>query len=211
MSRQGLLVVISGFSGAGKGTLVKLLLQEYSCYALSVSVTTRSPREGEQEGKDYFFRDQETFDRMIREDAFLEYASYVKHSYGTPRAYVEQKLAEGKDVILEIDVQGALQIREKMPDAILLFVTPPDIATLEQRLLGRGTETPEVVASRLHAAAGESAYMSSYDYIMINDDVRECAARMHQTIQSQHLRSGHQKDFIEQIRQELFLREEKEQ
>ena len=146
MEQKGKLVVISGFSGAGKGTLMKALLAAHpDRYALSVSATTRDPRPGEKDGVDYFFVTDETFDSMIQKDDFLEYAKYVSHSYGTPRSYVEENLNLGKNVILEIEIQGALKVKEKIKDAVLMFVTAPDAGTLRDRLVGRGTETPEVI------------------------------------------------------------------
>ena len=155
MSR-GILTVVSGFSGAGKGTLMKRLMEEYDNYALSISVTTRDPRPGEEDGVSYFFRTEEEFDRMVEEDAFLEYARYVKHSYGTPKAYVEEQLDAGKDVLLEIEIQGALQVKEKRPDTLLVFITPPTAEELERRLRGRGTETEEVIKGRMERAKGGS-------------------------------------------------------
>ena len=142
MSRKGCLVIISGFSGAGKGTVVKALMERFDCYALSISATTRQPRPGEENGREYFFKTKEEFEELIRQDALYEYAQYVSNYYGTPKAYVEEQLEAGKDVILEIEVQGALKVKEKNPDALLLFVTPPSAQELKRRLEGRGTETP---------------------------------------------------------------------
>ena len=139
MNQQGILVVVSGFSGAGKGTLMKELLKRYDNYALSVSATTRQPREGEKDGEDYFFVNREYFQQMIEEGRLVEYAQYVNHYYGTPRDYVEKKMAEGKDVILEIEIQGALKVKKRFPDALLIFVTPPSAGELRRRLVGRGT------------------------------------------------------------------------
>ena len=130
MDHQGILVVVSGFSGAGKGTLMKELLKQYDNYALSVSATTRQPREGEKDGEDYFFVTKELFQQMIEENQLVEYAQYVNHYYGTPREYVEKKMAEGKDVILEIEIQGALKVKKRFPDALLLFITPPNACLL---------------------------------------------------------------------------------
>ena len=135
---KGILVILSGFSGSGKGTLMKRLLEKYDNYALSVSATTRSPRPGERNGVDYFFKTEEEFSQMIEEDAFLEHACYVNHSYGTPAAYVDEQLNRGKDVILEIEIQGALKVKAKRPDTVLIFVTPPSAEELEKRLTGRG-------------------------------------------------------------------------
>lgn len=202
MSR-GILTVVSGFSGAGKGTLMKRLMEEYDNYALSISVTTRDPRPGEEDGVSYFFRTEEEFDRMVEEDAFLEYARYVKHSYGTPKAYVEEQLDAGKDVLLEIEIQGALQVKEKRPDTLLVFITPPTAEELERRLRGRGTETEEVIKGRMERAKEEAQGMHQYDYVLINDDLETCVKQMHETIQSQHFMSSNQKDFIEQMKKSL--------
>ena len=149
---QGILVVVSGFSGAGKGTLMKALLEKYHNYALSISATTRSPREGEQDGREYFFVTRDKFESMIEEKELIEYAQYVNNYYGTPRQYVFQQMADGKDVILEIEIQGALKIKERFPEALLLFVMPPSADELKHRLTSRGTETADVIAARLHRA-----------------------------------------------------------
>ena len=153
MSHQGILVVVSGFSGAGKGTLMKELLKQYDNYALSVSATTRQPREGERDGEDYFFVSREHFQQMIEENKLVEYAQYVNHYYGTPKEYVDKKMSEGKDVILEIEIQGALKVKKRFPDALLLFVTPPSAGELKKRLVGRGTETMDVIESRMQGCA----------------------------------------------------------
>ena len=156
MGRQGILIVVSGFSGAGKGTIMKELLCRYEQYALSISATTRAPRPGETEGKEYFFKSQEAFEQMIADGALIEYACYVNHYYGTPRAYVEEKLKEGRDVILEIEIQGARKIKEQFSDAVLLFVTTKDAKTLKERLVKRGTEELSVIEKRLQRAVQES-------------------------------------------------------
>lgn len=206
---RGILTVVSGFSGAGKGTVMKGLLAKYDNYALSVSATTRSPREGEQDGREYFFKTKEEFQQMIDSDAFIEYAQYVENSYGTPKAYVEEQLALGKDVLLEIEIQGALQIRKKRPDALLVFITPPSAEILEQRLIGRGTETREVIAQRMNRAVEESEGMDAYDYIIINDKLEDCIEEMHQVIQSRHAAASEKTDFIREIQKELNERREK--
>ena len=146
---KGILTVVSGFSGAGKGTVMKELLKRYDNYALSISATTRDPRPGEEDGREYFFRTKEEFEQLIRDDALIEYAQYVENYYGTPRAYVEQQLTEGRDVILEIEIQGAMKVKQRIPEALLVFVTPPGVEELKRRLEGRGTESAEVIASRL--------------------------------------------------------------
>ena len=146
MNQRGILIVVSGFSGAGKGTLMKELMKRYEeTYALSVSATTRNPREGEVDGREYFFKTTEEFEKMIAKEELIEYARYVENYYGTPRTYVEQQLEAGKDVILEIEIQGALKVKERFPDTLLLFVTPPSAKELRRRLVGRGTETMEVI------------------------------------------------------------------
>lgn len=205
---KGILVILSGFSGSGKGTLMKRLLEKYDNYALSVSATTRSPRPGERDGVDYFYKTEEEFSRMIRNDEFLEYACYVNHSYGTPAAYVDEQLNLGKDVILEIEIQGALKVKKKRPDTVLIFVTPPSAEELERRLTGRGTETQEVIQQRMARAVEEAESMEQYDYILVNDTVEECVDQLHLLIQSQHLQTSHQRDFIREIRGELKEREE---
>ena len=192
MSKKGVLVVVSGFSGAGKGTLMKALLDQYDNYALSISATTRAPREGETEGREYFFKSREEFLRMIEEDALIEYAQYVGNYYGTP-----------KDVILEIEIQGALKVKEKFPEAVLVFVMPPSAGELKRRLIGRGTEPLSIIDARLQRAAEEAVGIEKYDYIIVNDDVNECAARLHALIQSQHCRASENLEFIEKIRQEM--------
>ena len=203
MSKKGVLVVVSGFSGAGKGTLMKALLDQYDNYALSISATTRAPREGETEGREYFFKSREEFLRMIEEDALIEYAQYVGNYYGTPKDYVLGNMDAGKDVILEIEIQGALKVKERFPEAVLVFVMPPSAGELKRRLIGRGTEPLSIIDARLKRAAEEAVGIEKYDYIIVNDDVNECAARLHALIQSQHCRASENLEFIEKIRQEM--------
>lgn len=204
MEKKGILCVVSGFSGAGKGTLMKALLEKYpGQYALSVSATTRSPREGEQEGVSYFYKTKEEFKQMIAEDALIEYAKYVEHYYGTPRAYVEEHLAAGRDVILEIEIQGALKVKEKFPETVLLFVTPPSAGELKARLVGRGTEDMATIEARLARACEESEGMELYDHIVINDELGTCVEELHEIIQSEHHRTSHNINFINKIREEL--------
>lgn len=204
MDQQGILAVISGFSGAGKGTLMKELLKRYDNYALSVSATTRQPREGEKDGEDYFFVSREYFQQMIEDGRLVEYAQYVNHYYGTPRDYVEKKMAEGKDVILEIEIQGALKVKKRFPDALLIFVTPPSAGELRRRLVGRGTETIEVINARLRRAAEEASGMEAYDYLLINDEIDKCVEQMHQLITLQHSKTCYHLDFLSRMREELY-------
>lgn len=204
MENKGILIVVSGFSGAGKGTIMRALLDKYEeTYALSVSATTRDPRPGEVEGREYFFRTVEEFEKMIAKEDLIEYAKYVDNYYGTPRTYVEEQLERGRDVILEIEIQGALKVKEKFPETLLLFVTPPSAVELKRRLEGRGTETPEVIASRMKRAREEAEYMDRYDYLIINDDLNECVEEMHQIIQGEHRRSYRNNAFMEHMKEDL--------
>lgn len=208
---KGVLTVVSGFSGAGKGTVMKRLIQKYDDYALSISVTTRKPREGERDGIEYFFKTKEEVETMIENDEFLEYARYVDNYYGTPRFYVEEMLAKGKNVILEIEIQGAMQIKAKNSEAVLVFVTPPSFEELRNRLVGRGTETADVIESRLRRASEEAEGMSSYDYILVNDQVEDCVDRLHQIILSERAKAQRNEEFINTIRQEarIFMKGDK--
>lgn len=201
--KRGILIVVSGFSGAGKGTLMKALLAKYDNYALSISATTRGPRNGEVNGKEYFFKTTEEFEKMIAQDELIEYAKYVNNYYGTPRAYVEEQLEAGKDVILEIETQGALKVKEKFPDTLLLFVTPPSAKILKERLIDRGTETMEVIESRMKKAAEEAEVMDRYDYLVINDVLDKCVQEMHDIITYEHYRCFRNTEFISQIKKEL--------
>lgn len=203
MSNKGILTVVSGFSGAGKGTIMKRLMEKYDNYALSVSATTRAPRPGEEEGREYFFRTVEEFEKMIAKEQLIEYAKYVDNYYGTPRAYVEEQLEAGKDVILEIEIQGALKVKEKFPETLLLFVTPPSARELKDRLVKRGTESMEVILSRMERAREESKGMDRYDYLVINDVLEDCVDEVHRIIQGEHRKSFRNMDFIEKMRQEL--------
>ena len=202
---KGRLVVVSGFSGAGKGTLVRELLRKYEdAYALSISMTTRKPRQREQDGVEYFFTDRAHFEDTIARGGLLEYAEYCGNYYGTPKAYVEEQLAAGKNVILEIEIQGALKIKEKFPEALLLFVTPPNVEELKRRLTSRGTEDPETIAKRLKRASEESEGVEAYDYIVINDKLEECVEEIQALVDSARKAPVRRKDFIREIREELY-------
>ena len=192
---KGVLTVVSGFSGSGKGTIMKALLKKYDNYALSISATTRSPREGERNGREYFFKTKEEFQRLIEEDQLIEYAQYVENYYGTPREYVERCLDDGKDVILEIEVQGARKVKEKIPEAVLIFVTPPSAEELRARLVGRGTESMEVIESRLSRANEEAVVMPDYDYLLVNDDLEQCVEAMHGIIQAERCKMRRNETF----------------
>ena len=200
---KGILVVISGFSGAGKGTLMKELLAAYDNYALSVSMTTRAPRDGEVDGREYFFADKETFEEKIAQNGFIEYAEYCGNYYGTPRDYVEKQLSAGKDVVLEIEIQGMRKVRQLFPDMLSLFVTPPSAKELERRLRGRGTETEEVILKRLLRAAQEAEGMEDYEYIVINDDLKTCVSQIHGIVQAAKRTPLRNKDFVNHVKDEL--------
>ena len=200
---KGILLVISGFAGTGKGTLVQELLKQYDNYALSVSATTRDPRPGEEDGVHYFFKTKEEFEQMIQEKKLIEYACYVGNYYGTPKEYVQEQLENGKDVILEIEIQGALKIKEQFPETLLLFMVPPSAQVLEDRLRGRGTETEEVVQKRLHRAVEEAEFIEKYDYLIVNDDLDTCVDEVHRIIQAEHNRSTRNHAFADKIKRDL--------
>lgn len=204
MNNQGILAVVSGFSGAGKGTITKALLDRYDNYALSISATTRSPRHGEEDGREYFFVSRAHFEQMIQDDAMIEYAQYVNNYYGTPKEYVMKQMAEGRDVILEIEIQGALKIKKQFPDAVLIFIMPPSAEELKKRLIGRGTENMEVIHARLKRAVEESEGMASYDYILINDQIETCVKELHRMICVQHNRTSNNQALLNHIRNELM-------
>ena len=185
MSRTGNLFVISGPSGAGKGTLVKALIEQVPDAWLSVSATTRKPREGEVDGKHYHFLSNDQFDDLVRQDGFLEWAQVHSNKYGTPRAQVEQAIAEGKQAILEIDVQGAFQIKEKIPQSILVFIEPPSLEILEERLRGRGTETEDVIAARMSVATMELLEKIKYDIAIVIDDLDVAAKELVDFVEKQ--------------------------
>ena len=210
MKTRGNLIVLSGFAGVGKGTVLRSLFETREGYAYSVSATTRSPRPGEVDGVHYFFVTKERFEEMIEKDELLEHASYVGNYYGTPRDYVEKKLDEGFDVILEIEVQGALNIKKKVPDAILIYMLPPAAKVLYERLRHRGPETDEVIAKRMKRAAEEAQSVSKYDYIIVNRDADECAAQLDTLIRAQRQSVRSNLPFIEKLQEEFRELSEKE-
>ncbi|MBR1860292.1 MAG: guanylate kinase [Lachnospiraceae bacterium] len=203
MEKKGILIVISGFAGAGKGTVVNRLREKYEGYALSISMTSRNPRPGDVEGKNYFFVTREKFEKTIAENGLLEYAEYCGNYYGTPKAYVEEQLEKGNNVILEIEIQGATNIKKAFPESLLIFITPPSAAELEKRLRGRGTETEEQIGKRLGRAAEESAGMDTYDYIVVNDEVEKCVDEIHSIIDIAHREPVRMKTFISELQDQL--------
>lgn len=206
MHDKGLVIVLSGFSGAGKGTIMKHLLEAHpNDYNLSISATTRGMRSGEKDGREYFFKTREEFDEMIEKNELLEYATFNGNSYGTPKAYVEQLIERRKDVILEIEIQGALQVKEMYPDALLLFTMPPSAKELENRLVGRGTETPEVIKQRLAISCKESEYMDKYDYLIINDSLERAVDQVHNIIQAEHFKVDRNTSAINEMKNQLKM------
>ena len=202
MSRKGIIAIISGFSGAGKGTVVNELVKKYG-YAISISATTRQPREGENEGINYFYKTREEFEEMIKNDELIEYAEYVGNYYGTPKDYVFAKINNGIDVLLEIEMQGALKVKKAFPEVSLIFITPPSYEELRRRLEGRGTEAKDVIDKRMARAIEECSYMDSYDYVMVNDDLDKCVTEMHNLLQALHYSRDNQEEFIEAVKQDF--------
>ena len=198
MPGKGIIAVISGFSGAGKGTVVNELVNKYG-YAVSISATTRPPREGEEEGKNYFFKTKEEFKQMVKEGRFMEYARYVDNYYGTPKDYVYSQINNGRDVLLEIEMQGAMQVKKNFPDVTLVFITPPHVAELKRRLLKRGTETEDIINKRIARAAEDCSYMKDYDYIIVNDGLEECVEQVHCLLTALHFTKNNQQQLIEDI------------
>lgn len=187
MKNKGLLVVISGAAGTGKGTVVNQLKQD-DAVRVSVSATTRSPRAGEKNGEQYHFVTRETFLKMIEENGFLEYAEYVGNFYGSPKKQAEEWMEEGKDVILEIEVQGCQQVKRNFPSCISIFILPPSMEVLEQRLRNRGTETEEVILQRLARAKEEIPLSEEYDYVVVNDRLEDCVAEIKAILQKEKSR-----------------------
>lgn len=200
--RKGILVVISGFSGAGKGTIMNELIQRYD-YFLSVSATTRRPRDGEVEGRDYYFHTKEEFQQMIDGGELIEWAEYVGNYYGTPKKRVEEQLNMGRDVLLEIEMQGGMLVKEQFPDALLIFISPPSAKILKERLTGRGTESPEEIEKRLLRAVEEVKYMKDYDYIIVNDELEDAIRKVHDLIRYDHFKACNSTHMIEKMKQEI--------
>ena len=196
MSEKGKLLVISGPSGAGKSTVVFKAIEGREDICFSTSVTTRSPRPGEVDGREYFFVNFERFREMVENDELLEHAEYVANRYGTPRAYVEQRMSEGMNVLLDIEVQGARQVRKKMPEAVLIFIAPPSIEELERRLRGRGTDTEAAIEGRLIRARQEFQEADFYDYLIVNDDVEKAANKLNAIIEAEHCRFADWADWL---------------
>ena len=202
MNKKGVLIVISGFSGVGKGTVVKKLIEKYG-YSLSVSATTREPRPGEVDGKDYYFKTVAEFENLIDYNGFIEWAQYVENYYGTPRKFVEDEMEKGNNVILEIEVQGAMRVKEQYPNAVLIFLTAPDAHSLKERLEGRGTEDAKVIAKRLKRAYEETDDMPCYDYLVVNDDLDICVDNVNSVIVAEGFKTSNNQEYITKTKNEL--------
>lgn len=189
LNNKGILFIVSGFAGTGKSTITRGLVEQYDCYELSVSATTRTPREYEVHGREYFFISKEDFEKLIGNDELLEHAQYLDNYYGTPKKWVESRLDAGKDIILEIEMQGALQIKEKHPDSVLIFLLPPSIDELRDRLKKRGSEPPEQIEKRISRAKEEIQYIEKYDYLVINDVIEKTIDIVHNIVQSEKFKA----------------------
>lgn len=199
MADKGMLIVLSGPSGVGKGTVLKAFLKAHPQFRSSISATTRAPREGEEHGVNYYFYTQEQFYQMVSDGGMLEYAVYNGNCYGTPRHFVEEALQRGEDVILEIEVKGAAQVKATCPDACFIFIIPPDFSQLAERLRGRGTEDADTIMKRLAAAKDELLRAAQYDYIIVNDRVEAAADRLYNVIEAARYSSKHQKYLIDEV------------
>lgn len=205
-NEKGLLIVLSGPSGVGKGTVRKEIFDDpTTSYKYSISMTTRQMREGEVNGVDYFFKTKEEFEALIQEDQFIEYAEYVGNYYGTPVQYVKDTMAEGHDVFLEIEVEGAKQVRKKFPDALFIFLAPPSLDHLKERLIGRGTETDEKIQNRVNEARKEVEMMNLYDYVVVNDEVHLAKERIQSIVEAEHLK----RERVEAIYRKMLLEAKK--
>ncbi|WP_085992441.1 guanylate kinase [Oceanobacillus senegalensis] len=188
IDEKGILFILSGPSGVGKGTVRKRLFEKATDLQYSISMTTRDKRPGETDGIDYFYKTKEEFEQLIEANELLEYAKYVNNYYGTPRRYVEETLEKGDDVFLEIEVQGALQVKENFPEGVFIFLFPPSLDELKNRILGRGTESNDLVINRLKEARKEIEMMDAYDYVVVNDQVDHAVSKIESIIQSEHLK-----------------------
>ncbi len=198
-TNEGLLIILSGPSGSGKGTVMKSLLEQRDDTVVSISMTTRAPRVGEQDGVHYFFRTREEFEQTIAQDGFLEYAEYNGNYYGTPIAPIRRWLSEGKNVILEIEVQGAEKVMDREENLVSIFLAVPSLAELERRLRGRGTETDDVIAGRLAAAERELTRVFRYQYVVLNDEVKSAVSRINTIIDAENMRYARMKNLLLEV------------
>lgn len=200
MAKQGILLVVSGPSGAGKGTVCDALLKEYKGLEYSISMTTRAPREGETDGKDYFFVSRETFEEMIKSGKLLEYATVYDNYYGTPRGYVLEQINAGNDILLEIEMDGAQQVREKFRDGVFVFILPPSLDELAIRLNKRGKDCQEAIDARLDSAVGEIAQAVKYDYVVVNNDVKDAVSKIKSIMTAEKAKISRNEKTIENVR-----------
>lgn len=199
MNNKGILIVFSGPAGTGKGTVCKEFLKNNPDSVFSVSATTRLPRPGEEHGREYYFISRDEFKNMIADDGFLEYAEFCDNYYGTPQKAVTEKLEQGYNVILEIEVQGAMQIKKKMPESVLVFIAPPSKEILRKRIEGRATETMDVIDKRMEAAANELKKIGEYDYVIVNDEVDIAVSKLESIIKAEKLKTKRNKSFIQEV------------
>lgn len=196
----GLLVVLSGPAGVGKGTIVRKMLEKDSKFVLSISATSRIPRATESEGKNYYFKTREQFEEMIKNDELVEWVEYCGNYYGTPKALVCSEIEKGNVVILEIEVDGAINVKRLFPECVLCFIIPPDFSELEKRLRGRGTDTEDSIINRLERAKAEFKYIDSYDYLILNDSIENAAQRFFNVVQAEQMRTNRNQLLIEKFK-----------
>lgn len=199
MFRKGLLVVVSAPSGTGKGTLLQMLRKVNKNVRFSISVTTRPPRQGEEDGKDYFFRTVEQFEDMVKNGELIEWVKYCDNYYGTPKKFVEDAIDQGFDIVLEIDVEGAMNIKKMFPESVMIFIVPPSLEELKKRIVGRGTEQTDVINKRIQIAEKELEYAEKYDYIVINDDIENAVAAVNSILTAEKHKASRNSGMLDEM------------